>query len=333
MSDNAVSPAGHGAGRRDHPLMRFFNTVGPVRSDLHYCIPPLDRVNLDELLGLVRDKRYFVLHAPRQTGKTSALLALRDLLNGGAAGDYTLRVRRRGGRPGAAGERGGGHARRPVRNGARGERDAGRRHAGGHLARRAGAGGTGSGAAAGPAPLVHGRSAAAGVADRRDRHAGGRHPAVRAAPVAHRVPAPPRTLPAQHHPVRRAGRARLPYLLHRAELPGPGRQRVQRQGRVAAPGRPSRRGWRRRAATWTAAAPRRATCSSSTARRAGRGKRRSSAAKRRPAPPARRSPSGACDAVPPGHGGWIVPERRASPKQTPIDSTRPSAPEWRRTRH
>ena len=29
-----------------------------------------------------------MLHAPRQTGKTSALLALRDLLNGGQAGDY-----------------------------------------------------------------------------------------------------------------------------------------------------------------------------------------------------------------------------------------------------
>ncbi len=66
--------------------MRFFNTEGPVRPDDHYHIPPLDRVNLDELLGLVRDKRYFVLHAPRQTGKTSALLALRDLLNAG--GDH-----------------------------------------------------------------------------------------------------------------------------------------------------------------------------------------------------------------------------------------------------
>ena len=66
--------------------MRFFNTEGPIRPDDHYHIPPLDRVNLDELLGLVRDKRYFVLHAPRQTGKTSALLALRDLLNAG--GDY-----------------------------------------------------------------------------------------------------------------------------------------------------------------------------------------------------------------------------------------------------
>ena len=66
--------------------MRFFNTEGPVRLDDHYCIPPLERIDLDAVLGLVRDKKYFVLHAPRQTGKTSALLALRDLLNGG--GDY-----------------------------------------------------------------------------------------------------------------------------------------------------------------------------------------------------------------------------------------------------
>ena len=68
--------------------MRKFNTEGPVVAADHYCIPPLERVNLAEVLELVRDKRYFVLHAPRQTGKTSALLALRDLLNGGAAGDF-----------------------------------------------------------------------------------------------------------------------------------------------------------------------------------------------------------------------------------------------------
>ena len=54
----------------------------------HYHIPPLGRIDLDGVLGLVRAKKYFVLHAPRQTGKTSALLALRDLLNGGTAGDY-----------------------------------------------------------------------------------------------------------------------------------------------------------------------------------------------------------------------------------------------------
>ena len=62
--------------------MRFFNTTGPVVAADHYCIPPLDRLNLTEVRRLIRDKRYFVLHAPRQTGKTSALLTLRDLLNG-----------------------------------------------------------------------------------------------------------------------------------------------------------------------------------------------------------------------------------------------------------
>ena len=61
--------------------MRFFNTTGPVVAEDHYCIPPLERLNLVEVRRLIRDKRYFVLHAPRQTGKTSALLTLRDLLN------------------------------------------------------------------------------------------------------------------------------------------------------------------------------------------------------------------------------------------------------------
>ena len=68
--------------------MRFFNTEGPVNRDDHYAIPPLARLDVDGLLGLIRTKRYFVLHAPRQTGKTSALVALRDLLNGGKAGNF-----------------------------------------------------------------------------------------------------------------------------------------------------------------------------------------------------------------------------------------------------
>ena len=68
--------------------MRFFNTAGPMRPEDHYCIPPLSRIDERELLTLIRQKRYFVLHAPRQTGKTSALLALRDLLNGGAEGAW-----------------------------------------------------------------------------------------------------------------------------------------------------------------------------------------------------------------------------------------------------
>ena len=68
--------------------MRKFNTAGPVRAGRHYLVPPLERLDLAEVLSLIRDEAYFVLHAPRQTGKTSALLALRDLLNGGSEGDF-----------------------------------------------------------------------------------------------------------------------------------------------------------------------------------------------------------------------------------------------------
>ena len=83
--DTAVAPI---CRRGEVDGMRQFNTTGPVRADRHYRIPPLERLNLREVLALIRDEQYFVLHAPRQTGKTSALLALRDLLNGGSAGDY-----------------------------------------------------------------------------------------------------------------------------------------------------------------------------------------------------------------------------------------------------
>ena len=68
--------------------VRKFNTEGPVVAADHYHVPPLERVDFEVVLGLIRDKKYFVLHAPRQTGKTSALLALRDLLNGGGQGDF-----------------------------------------------------------------------------------------------------------------------------------------------------------------------------------------------------------------------------------------------------
>ena len=61
--------------------MRSFSIAGPVKPAKHYCIPPLSRIDLNAVLGLVRDEKYFVLHAPRQTGKTSALRALADLLN------------------------------------------------------------------------------------------------------------------------------------------------------------------------------------------------------------------------------------------------------------
>ncbi len=67
-------------------MERFFNTEGPVRPAMHYSIPPLDRVDLDEILTLIEREKYFVLHAPRQTGKTSTLKALAETLS--SAGKY-----------------------------------------------------------------------------------------------------------------------------------------------------------------------------------------------------------------------------------------------------
>jgi len=61
--------------------MRFFNTEGPVNCADHYCLPPLTRLDLQEILTLIAQKKYFLLHAPRQTGKTTCLLALADYLN------------------------------------------------------------------------------------------------------------------------------------------------------------------------------------------------------------------------------------------------------------
>ncbi len=66
--------------------MRFFNTTGPINRDRHYQVPPLSRIDLEDVLRLIQEERYFVLHAPRQTGKTSTLLALADRLN--ASGEY-----------------------------------------------------------------------------------------------------------------------------------------------------------------------------------------------------------------------------------------------------
>ncbi|MDA3790573.1 MAG: ATP-binding protein, partial [Desulfobacula sp.] len=61
--------------------MRFFNTAGPCKSKKHYMIPPLERFDLDDILMLIDQEKYFVLHAPRQTGKTTCMLALMEYLN------------------------------------------------------------------------------------------------------------------------------------------------------------------------------------------------------------------------------------------------------------
>ena len=54
--------------------MLRFNTTGPCFPDEHYMLPALDR--LPGIRELVAGGSYFVVHAPRQTGKTTALQAL-----------------------------------------------------------------------------------------------------------------------------------------------------------------------------------------------------------------------------------------------------------------
>ncbi|MEM7535399.1 MAG: AAA-like domain-containing protein [Chloroflexota bacterium] len=60
---------------------RFFNTAGPIKKDLHYYLPPLERFDLREILSLIQQQKYFILHAPRQVGKTTFMMALMDFLN------------------------------------------------------------------------------------------------------------------------------------------------------------------------------------------------------------------------------------------------------------
>ena len=62
-------------------MERFFNTAGPMVEGRNYCIDPLSRIDWEEVQKLIYDNRYFALHAPRQTGKTSTLLAMMEALN------------------------------------------------------------------------------------------------------------------------------------------------------------------------------------------------------------------------------------------------------------
>jgi len=57
---------------------RCFNTAGPIKKKLHYFLP--QRLDVALIKQLIEYQAYFILHAPRQTGKTTAILALAELL-------------------------------------------------------------------------------------------------------------------------------------------------------------------------------------------------------------------------------------------------------------
>lgn len=65
-------------------MARWFNVAGPCKPDIHYMLPAAAR--LPAVSSLVDQQSYFVLHAPRQSGKTTAMLNIAQELM--AAGRY-----------------------------------------------------------------------------------------------------------------------------------------------------------------------------------------------------------------------------------------------------
>jgi hypothetical protein len=66
-------------------MTRWFNTAGPCRPEKHYMLSPLAR--LPKVERLVEQESYFVIHAPRQIGKTTAIMGLAQQLTD--SGKYT----------------------------------------------------------------------------------------------------------------------------------------------------------------------------------------------------------------------------------------------------
>jgi hypothetical protein len=62
-------------------MEKFFNNAGPSVAGRNFMVDPLSRIDVQSIERLIEDHRYFVLHAPRQTGKTTCLLALMHHLN------------------------------------------------------------------------------------------------------------------------------------------------------------------------------------------------------------------------------------------------------------
>ena len=61
-------------------MSKYFNIAGPCRQGEHYMLSP--GLRLEAIRPLVDKKAYFVVHAPRQTGKTTGLRALAAELTG-----------------------------------------------------------------------------------------------------------------------------------------------------------------------------------------------------------------------------------------------------------
>ena len=63
-----------GRSARLPPVRRRFNTAGPCRPEIHYMLPAMRRI--PRVRDLIDQQSYFVVHAPRQVGKTTTLMSL-----------------------------------------------------------------------------------------------------------------------------------------------------------------------------------------------------------------------------------------------------------------
>jgi len=64
---------------------KYFNIAGPCNSSKHYILDPLRNMS-KELMNLIEQENYFVIHAARQSGKTTLLKELTRKIN--AENDY-----------------------------------------------------------------------------------------------------------------------------------------------------------------------------------------------------------------------------------------------------
>jgi hypothetical protein len=60
-------------------MRKTFNIAGPCNPDEHYMLPAQERCG--DVIDLIEQKQYFVIHAARQSGKTTLLLELTQQLN------------------------------------------------------------------------------------------------------------------------------------------------------------------------------------------------------------------------------------------------------------
>jgi hypothetical protein len=61
-------------------MKKYFNTTGVCKPEMHYIVNPLRGLK-KKIYQLIENKQYFIIHASRQTGKTTLLHHLAEMIN------------------------------------------------------------------------------------------------------------------------------------------------------------------------------------------------------------------------------------------------------------